>query len=104
MILNHKAAIELLIDNAEAVSFNRFTLLNIHSALSETCYPTHFDEGRLRTHIVEIGGSVYKPMSSEEALGIQFDAILTKANQIEDPLNNLFSLWFTYLIYSHLLM
>ena len=90
MILNHKSAIELLIDNAESVGFNRFTLLNIHSALSENLLPNPFDEGRLRTHVVEIGGSVYKPMSSEETLGVQFDEILAKANQIEDPFEQSF--------------
>lgn len=90
MILNHKAAIELLIDNAESVDFNRFTLLNIHSALSENLLPNPFDEGRLRTHIVEIGGSVYKPMSSEDNISIQFDDILVKASQIKDAFEQSF--------------
>ncbi|WP_297365582.1 hypothetical protein [Acidiferrobacter sp.] len=39
MILNHKAAIELLIGNADTVEFNRFTLFNLHRALSETLCP-----------------------------------------------------------------
>ena len=30
MILNHKGAIELLVDNADAAAFNRHTLLNLH--------------------------------------------------------------------------
>ncbi|MGF1761108.1 Fic family protein [Photobacterium sagamiensis] len=90
MILNHKSAIELLIDNAEIVDFNRFTLLNIHSALSENLLPNPFDEGRLRTHVVEIGGSVYKPMSSEDVISVQFDEILVKASQIKDPFEQSF--------------
>jgi Fic family protein len=64
MILNHKAAIELLIDNAETVSFNRYTILNLHSALSENLLPNPSDEGRLRQHAVEIGKSVYRPLDA----------------------------------------
>lgn len=54
MILNHKAAIELLVDQAEAIGFNYFTLTNLHAALSENLLRDSHDEGRLRTRIVEI--------------------------------------------------
>lgn len=90
MILNHKSAIELLIDNVDSVEFNRFTILNLHSALSENLLSNPFDEGRVRSHVVEIGGSVYKPMSSEEVLSIQLEALLNKANQIIDPFEQSF--------------
>lgn len=90
MILNHKSAIELLIDNVDSVEFNRFTILNLHSALSENLLANPFDEGRVRSHVVEIGGSVYKPMSSEEVLFIQLESILNKANQILDPFEQSF--------------
>jgi hypothetical protein len=90
MILNHKSAIELLIDNVDSVEFNRFTILNLHSALSENLLANPFDEGRVRSHVVEIGGSVYKPMSSEEVLSIQLEAVLNKANQIIDPFEQSF--------------
>ncbi len=39
MILNHKAAIEFLVENAGAAGFDRYTLLNLHSALSENLLP-----------------------------------------------------------------
>ena len=55
MILNHKAAIELLVESINQVGFNRFTLLNLHSLLSENLLPNPSDEGRVRQHIVEIG-------------------------------------------------
>lgn len=90
MILNHKSAIELLIDNADTVSFNRFTLLNLHSALAENLLPNPFDEGRIRTHIVQIGASVYRPMASYDALAIQLDLLLEKANQVTDPFEQSF--------------
>ena len=90
MILNHKSAIELLVENIDTVALNRYTLLNLHSALAENLLPNPADEGRVRQHIVEITKSVYRPLSVpaqiEEALSI----LLTKANQIADPFEQSF--------------
>lgn len=90
MILNHKAAIELLVENVDEVGFNRFTLLNLHSLLSENLLPNPSDEGRVRQHIVEIGKSVFRPLSVpfriEEALAL----LLEKASQIADPFEQSF--------------
>lgn len=85
MILNHKAAIELLIDNAETVSFNRYTILNLHSTLSENLLPNPSDEGRLRQHAVEIGKSVYRPLSIPAQIDELFGLLLEKAAKISDP-------------------
>lgn len=85
MILNHKAAIELLIDNAETVSFNRYTILNLHGALSENLLPNPSDEGRLRQHAVEIGKSVYRPLSIPAQIDELFGLLLEKAARISDP-------------------
>ncbi|PWQ99738.1 hypothetical protein DKW60_04480, partial [Leucothrix pacifica] len=37
MILNHKDAIEFLVNSAEDISFNRYTLLNLHALLAPLC-------------------------------------------------------------------
>lgn len=85
MILNHKAAIELLVDNAETVSFNRYTILNLHGTLSENLLPNPSDEGRLRQHAVEIGKSVYRPLSIPAQIDELFGLLLEKATKIPDP-------------------
>ncbi|WP_218014664.1 hypothetical protein [Candidatus Regiella insecticola] len=59
MILNHKAAIELLVDNAATIRFNRYTLLNLHSTLSENLLPNPADEGRLRQHAVDRASTLF---------------------------------------------
>ncbi|MFK8081907.1 MAG: hypothetical protein AB8B97_16595 [Granulosicoccus sp.] len=48
MILNHKKAIELLVENIESAEFNRYTLMNLHSSLAENLLPNPADEGRVR--------------------------------------------------------
>jgi hypothetical protein len=45
MILNHKTAIELLVENIDSAEFNRYTLMNLHSALAENLLPNPADEG-----------------------------------------------------------
>lgn len=90
MILNHKAAIELLVDNMGSVGFNRFTLLNLHSALAENLLPNPADEGRIRQHAVDIGLSVYRPLSVPAQIDAAFNTLLFKASQIADPFEQSF--------------
>lgn len=85
MILNHKGAIELLVDSAGTVGFNRYTLFNLHCLLSENLLSNPADEGRLRLHAVEIGQSVYRPLSVPGQIVEMFDLMLEKAAQISDP-------------------
>ena len=51
----------MLVENADIAGFNRYTVLNLHSALAENLLPNPADEGRTRQHLVEIGKSVYRP-------------------------------------------
>ena len=90
MILNHKAAIELLVENIESAEFNRFTLLNLHSALAENLLPNPADEGRIRQHAVDIGKSVYRPLATPQQIEDSLVALLAKANRIGDPFEQSF--------------
>ncbi|MEZ5738010.1 MAG: Fic family protein [Burkholderiaceae bacterium] len=90
MILNHKSAIELLVENIESAQFNRYTLMNLHSALAENLLPNPADEGRIRQHAVDIGKSVYRPLSTPQQIEDTLDALLGKANQIRDPFEQSF--------------
>jgi fido (protein-threonine AMPylation protein) len=95
MILNHKSAIELLVDNAginntEAVGLSRYLLMNLHSALAENLLPNPADEGRIRQHAVDIGKSVYRPLSTPQQIDETLDRVLTKLNQISNPFEQSF--------------
>ena len=90
MILNHKAAIELIVDRAEEVVLNRYTLLNLHSALSENLLINPADEGRVRLHPVEIGKSVYRTLDMQHSLEDMMALLLEKVSQIEDPFEQSF--------------
>ncbi len=98
MILNHKAAIQFLIDSnyenshAEKMRVNRFLVMNLHTMLSENLLPNPEDEGRVRQHRVEIGLSTYQPLSIPIQISMQLDIILEKAQNIEDPFEQSFFL------------
>jgi len=90
MILNHKKAIELLVEHAEDLDFNRYTLLNLHAALSENLLNDARDEGRLRTRIVHVTGTTYTPLSIPQKLEELFDLLLDTARAIPDPFEQAF--------------
>ncbi|HTD61121.1 MAG TPA: Fic family protein [Gemmatimonadaceae bacterium] len=90
MILNHKAAIAMLVDQAEYVGFNRFTLFNLHGALSDNLLGDPSGEGRLRTQPVDIGGTVYTPIAIPQRIEEMFDRLLATAAAIPDPFEQAF--------------
>ena len=90
MILNHKTAIELLVENIDNAEFNRYTLMNLHSALAENLLPNPADEGRIRQHAVDIGKSVYRPLSTPQQIEDALDTLLNKVNLIDDPFEQSF--------------
>ncbi len=90
MILNHKTAIELLLDEAESVGFDTHTFLSLHGLLSENLMPDPDASGRLRSRPVQIGGSVFVPLAVPQLIEECFHEILRKASEIEDPFEQAF--------------
>lgn len=90
MILNHKRAISFLIENAEEIDFNTFTLFNLHSLLSQDLIANPEARGKIRQNIVSIGQSTYHPIINGHLLRELFELILLKARSIQDPFEQSF--------------
>ena len=90
MILNHKAAIEFLMDCTPAMGFNRYTLLNLHALLSDNLLPDPTASGRLRTVAVGIGQAVFLPLEGPQLIAECFAQVLDTAAAIQDPLEQAF--------------
>lgn len=90
MILNHKDAIEFLVDESDEIGFNRYTILNLHALLSNNLLPTPSASGRLREFGVGITNSVFTPLEIPQLISEYFDLILSKVNQIKDPFEQAF--------------
>ena len=90
MILNHKNAIELLVEQAEEIGFNRYTILNLHALLSENLLADPRACGRLRTIAVGIDGSTYHPLEVPQLIEESFQQILDTVTAITDPFEQAF--------------
>ena len=90
MILNHKAAIEMIVENVNEIGFNKFTFMNLHANLSENLLADPRASGRVRKQSIEISGSVYLPLAMPHQLEDFFAQILRKADAIEDPFEQAF--------------
>ncbi|MCY4200487.1 MAG: Fic family protein [Gammaproteobacteria bacterium] len=90
MILNHKAAIELLVGQADEIGFNRYTILNLHALLSDNLLADPQASGRLRNMPVGIKGTVYHPLEVPQLIEECFGSILDTAAAISDPFEQAF--------------
>lgn len=92
MILNHKEAIQYVVDNLDSISINRPDLYNIHALLADGLLADPAMAGRLRRMPVGITHSSYSPLGDQFAIEEEFDIVLAKAGAIADPFEQSFFL------------
>ena len=90
MILNHKAAIEMLADDAAELDFNRYTICNLHALLADNLLSDPGACGRLRSLRVGISGTVFHPLGTPQQIEERFEEILRKASAVRDPFEQAF--------------
>ena len=90
MILNHKAAIEFLVEDAGMIDFDRRTILNLHALLADNLLPDPRATGRLRHGTVGIEGSVFHPLETPAVIEECFEQVLATASAISDPFEQAF--------------
>jgi Fic family protein len=83
MILNHKAAIELLVEASAELGMNRFTVCNLHALLAQDLLDPQAC-GRVRVKPVGITGTVFHPLGGPQVIEECFDQVLHTAAAIED--------------------
>jgi Fic family protein len=84
MVLNHKAAIEFMVENADAEITSGF-IRNLHALLSENLLADPGAEGKIRVRPVLISGTEYVPTADPITIKEGLESICTKAERIEDP-------------------
>lgn len=92
MILNHKEAIEYLVENLDEISIGRSDIFNIHALLSDGLLADPGMAGRLRRMPVGISYSSYQPLDDLYAITEEFDVLIEKAAAIADPFEQSFFL------------
>lgn len=93
MILNHKAAIEYIVESADEEQITSHDVRSIHALLSENLLGDPSASGRVRTITVGVGGTTYAPLENPQLLREFFDLFIEKVNNIADPFEqSLFSI------------
>ena len=92
MILNHKAAIEMIVESTDEVGFDVFTFTNLHAVLSQDLMRDPGASGRLRRRPVDISGTVFYPVAMPQVIEDCFTVLLDKAAAIPDPFEQAFFL------------
>lgn len=92
MILNHKEAIQYVVDNLDEVGLRRPDLFALHALLSDGLLADPAMSGRLRALPVGISHSSYRPLDDTVTIAEEFDILLHKADQITDPFEQSFFL------------
>jgi len=92
MILNHKAAIEMLVEGADEVGLDAFTFKNLHAVLSQDLMRDPQASGRLRQRAVDVSGTVYHPVAWPQVIEECFEQLLRTASAITDPFEQAFFL------------
>lgn len=92
MILNHKEAIQYVVDNLAEVTICRRDLFNIHALLADGLLVDPALAGRLRRMPVGIAHSSYSPLDNPFVIEEEFDVLVAKATEITNPFEQAFFL------------
>lgn len=90
MILNHKTAIEFMVELDDELAFNRQVILNFHAILSDNLLADPNATGRLRKIGVAIGHSVYRPLEVPQLIEECFQQVVDTAAAIRNPFEQAF--------------
>lgn len=93
MLLNHKAAIEFMIDAVPMHGLTPAVIGNLHAILMQHLLPNTKSLGHIRQTVVNIDGTTYRPIQAPALLQEIFDHIVEKARLIKNPVEAAFFLW-----------
>ncbi|ATQ78670.1 cell filamentation protein Fic [Massilia violaceinigra] len=93
MLLNHKAAIEFIVDAVPIQGLNTSLVRNVHAVLMHDLLVDVASLGAIRTKVVNLSGSTYIPNQVPAVLEEMFERIIVKAQHIKNPLEAAFFLW-----------
>lgn len=86
MILNHKEAINHIVETINEIEISVRDIKDVHALLSRgLSNMAPQDVGEVRQRLVDIGGSSYKPLAIPQRIREELDRLAAKARQIENP-------------------
>lgn len=93
MLLNHKRAIEFMVDAVPAYGLTQPIVRNLHAVLMQDLLDDADGLGAIRNLVVNIHGSTYLPAQAPALLVEMFASVIDKACLIKNPVEAAFFLW-----------
>jgi hypothetical protein len=93
MLLNHKDAIEFMVDAVPTYGITIPVVCNIQTLLMRELLADTKNLGTIRRRVVGIDGSVYIPSQVPSILEEMLDALIEKSRNIKNPVEAAFFLW-----------
>jgi Fic family protein len=93
MLLNHKEAIEFMVDAVPEQGISVPVVRNLHALLMQGLLFDPLAAGAIRRRIVTIDGSVYQPLQTPILLEQMLEEIVARARLIRNPIEGAFFLW-----------
>jgi Fic family protein len=93
MLLNHKEAIEFMVDAVPEQGITVPVIRNLHALLMQGLLSDPLAAGAIRRRIVTIEGSVYHPTQVPLLLEQMLEEIVARAKLIRNPIEGAFFLW-----------
>ena len=93
MLLNHKEAIEFMVDVVPEQGITEPVIRNLHGILMQGLLSDPLAAGAIRRRIVAIEGSVYHPTQVPLLLEQMLEEIVARARLIRNPIEGAFFLW-----------
>ncbi|WP_197387495.1 Fic family protein [Ralstonia pseudosolanacearum] len=93
MLLNHKAAVDFLVDSLPQEGLTTLVVRNLHALLIQDLNPDSCTLGAIRNSRLGIAGTLYSPMQGAVIIEAMLESIVEKATCIENPAEAALFLW-----------
>lgn len=93
MLLNHKAAVDFLVDCLPREALSSLAVQNLHAILMRDLVPDSSSLGAIRNGPLGIAGTLYTPMQEPNIIEAMLESIVEKAARIENPVEAALFLW-----------
>jgi Fic family protein len=93
MLLNHKEAIEFMVEQAPLQGLTMAIVRNLHAILMQNLLQEPTAAGAIRRRVVTIDSSVYQPTHVPALLEEMLRLIIDKARETRNPIEAAFFLW-----------
>lgn len=93
MLLNHKEAVEFIVDAVPHYGITEAVVRNVQAVLMQGLLPTDEGLGMVRETVVTITDSVYVPLQAPQLLRELLRSIIEKTRHIKNPIEAAFFIW-----------